>query len=105
MPSPIDPVAYNPEPGLLLKGSLAPNEALTGAELWGDGKLYVPEDIAFDSQGRLYTATGDGRVLRVTRDTQNKETIELIAEVGGHPLGLVIGRDDTLYIANHGVGL
>lgn len=105
LPSPIDPVAYNPEPGLLLKGPLAPNEALTGAELWGDDKLYVPEDIAFDSQGRLYTATGDGRVLRVTRGTQDKETIELIAEVGGHPLGLVIGGDDTLYVANHGVGL
>lgn len=102
---PLDPVAYNLKPGLLLKQPLVPNKALTDAELWGDGKLYIPEDIAFDSQGRLYTATGDGRVLRVTPDTEGNETIELIAEVGGHPLGLVIGSDDTLYVANHGIGL
>lgn len=105
LPSPIDPVAYNPKPGRSLEDALATNEALTDAELWGDGKLYIPEDIAFDSQGRLYTATGDGRILRVTRDIQGNETIEAIASVGGHPLGLVIGRDDTLYVANHGIGL
>ena len=105
LPSSIDPVAYNPKPGLLLEDALAQNNALTDSELWGDGKLYIPEDVAFDSQGRLYTATGDGRILSVTRDTHGNETVEPIAEVGGHPLGLAIGRDDTLYVANHGVGL
>ena len=104
-PSPIDPIAYNPQPGVLLEDALAANNALTNAELWGDGKLYIPEDIAFDSRGSLYTATGDGRILRVTRDTDGNETREAIAKVGGHPLGLVMGRDDTLYVANHGVGL
>ena len=104
-PSPIDPVAYNPQPSQLLKDALAPNKILTDAELWGDGKLSIPEDVAFDSQGRLYTATSDGRVLRIIRNTDGSETIEPIAEVGGHPLGLIVGNDDTLYIANHGVGL
>ena len=105
LPSPIEPVAYNPQPGLSLENALATNETLIDAELWGDGKLSIPEDIAFDSQGRLYTATGDGQILRIARDTDGKETIEQIAEVGGHPLGLVMGNDDILYVANHGVGL
>ena len=103
-PSPIDPLAYNPQPSQLLENALAPNKILTDAELWGDGKLSIPEDVAFDSQGRLYTATSDGRVLRIT-NANGKETTKQIAKVGGHPLGLIIGRDDTLYVANHGVGL
>lgn len=103
--SPIEPVAYNPQPSLLLEDTLAPNESLTDVELWGDNKLYIPEDVAFDSQGRLYTVNGDGRILRITKDAQGHETIEPFAEVGGHPLGLVMGSDDTLYVANHGVGL
>ena len=104
-PSPVDPIVYNPQTSQLLEDALAPNKILSNAELWGDGKLSLPEDVAFDSQGRLYTATVDGRVLRIIRNTDGSETIEPIAKVGGHPLGLIIGNDDTLYIANHGVGL
>jgi hypothetical protein len=105
MPSPIDPVAYRPEPGPPLEGPLAPNNLLTHAELWGDGTLYIPEDVAFDSEGRLYTATGDGRVLRLTRIAEDRHAVEPVADVGGHPLGLAVGPGDTLYVANHGVGL
>ena len=104
-PSPIDPLPYEPAPGAPLTGPLAPNSALTEAELLGDGRLNIPEDVAFDSEGRLYTATGDGRLLRLTREAGSAERVEMVAELGGHPLGLIVGPNDVLYVANHGVGL
>jgi len=104
LPSPIDPLPYRPEPPVPFEGALAPNDALARAATIGDGRLNIPEDVAFDSAGRLYTATGDGRILRITR-SEGRERIEHVATVGGHPLGLVAGPGDMLYVANHGIGL
>lgn len=104
IPAPIEPEAFEPEPGITLAGVFAPNTALQEAELIADGRLDIPEDVAFDSSGRLYTGTHDGWINRLTL-TGGRAAVERFADVGGHPLGLIFGRDDTLYVANHGVGL
>ena len=103
-PSPIDPLSYEPRQGHPLEGPFAPNDLLCGAEMIADGGLDIPEDVAFDSSGRLYTGTHEGWIQRITF-SEGEEIVERFAEVGGHPLGLVIGPDDTLFVANHGVGL
>lgn len=69
LPSPIgdNPVAWEPGPRPPMAGVLAPNNALTSADLLAaDSQLNRPEDVTFDAQGRLYTGTADGVVWRLT---------------------------------------
>lgn len=84
-PSPIDAVAYTPEPGLPLEGVLAPDEALRSAELLAKGLVDGPEDVAVDPEGRVYAAEVNGRIARVSPDGA---TVETFAVTGGRPLGL-----------------
>jgi hypothetical protein len=69
-PSPIDAVAWSPEPVPAWSGALTPNSALLEANLLATGQLYHPEDMAFDSVGRIYTGTEDGTIYRLTLDNQ-----------------------------------
>lgn len=105
-PSPIDSVAYAPEPGLPLEGVLAPDEALRSAELLAKGRVVGPEDVAVDSEGRIYGAQENGRIARVSPDGA---TVETFAETGGRPLGLAwtdpIARTFPLLVADAIEGL
>ena len=88
MPSPIDAVAYLSAEAPL-EGVLAPaGGKLRQAHLIAEGKVHGGEDVAVDAQGRIYTGTIDGRIVRVNLGPNDDEDIEIFAETGGRPLGL-----------------
>lgn len=106
VPSSIDSAAFRAPAGQGLRGPFHPNEALRGARVAGEGKLLGAEDVAVDPQGRLYTGTEDGRVMRVTLRPGGGDLFETYAETGGRPLGLRFGPDQrTLFVADADKGL
>ncbi|MER5884869.1 SMP-30/gluconolactonase/LRE family protein [Streptomyces sp. NPDC001941] len=56
-----------------------------------------PEDVVVDTEGQVWTGTGDGRILRVDLSAGR---IEEVARTGGRPLGLELLPDDTLLVAD-----
>jgi sugar lactone lactonase YvrE len=106
MPSPIDAVAYRAPASSGLQGPFQPNTALRSARVVGQGQLQGAEDVAVDPQGRLYTGTADGRVVRVTLRPGGGDILETYAETGGRPLGVRFGPDQrTLFVADANQGL
>ncbi len=101
LPSPVDPASYQPEPGMELEGVLAPSSELTRAEKLGEGEVHGPEDIAVDTQGRIYGGTEDGKIVRVDR----QRNLEVFAETGGRPLGLHFDASERLVVADAVKGL
>lgn len=105
-PSPIDPVSWKPQPVPEAKGVYEQNQLLRDAELLADGQLFHPEDIAFDSQGHLYTGTQDGIIHRIRLNENGKaESVEPFADTGGYPLGLQFDRAGNLISAVKDVGV
>ena len=82
-PSPIDPLAWQPQPAPLMTGVLEPNDTLMKAELLAQGQIHGPEDTAVDAQGRVYAGLHDGRVVRIADGK-----VETFANTGGRPLGM-----------------
>lgn len=78
------PVRWTPprDPGL--RGPYAPNQALSGAELWPTGGL-GPEDVLVDPGGRVWCGLEDGRIVRFEADGSGRS---VVADTGGRPLGL-----------------
>jgi sugar lactone lactonase YvrE len=106
VPSPIDSVAYRAPAGQGLKGPFQPNTALRTARVVGEGELLGAEDVEVDPQGRLYTGTADGRVMRITLRPGGGDLLETYAETGGRPLGVRFGPDrQTLFVADANKGL
>lgn len=100
LPSAIDPLAYDPPPAPALIGPLAPNEALRSAELLAEGRIHGPEDVAFDSAGRLYAATADGTVERFDASGPQR-----FATTGGRPLGMRFTPSGDLVVCDSSRGL
>jgi sugar lactone lactonase YvrE len=109
LPSPIDSVAWMPPAAPDLTGVLAPNDALRSGVLIGEGEIRVPEDIAFDDQGRLYTggsAGSEGEILRITLDGNGDVSeIETFVDTGGSPLDMRFDSNGNLIVADWGRGL
>lgn len=99
--SPIDAAAYQPPGAMPMSGALAPNDALTHATRLAEGKVIGPEDIERDAQGRLYTGTHDGRIVRLLADG----SLETFATTGGRPLGLRFDAGGNLIVADAWKGL
>ncbi len=96
-PIPLDPRAAAVTPPPAAQGILAPNDALSGAELVAmPGGAIGPEDIAAFADGRVYTTVLGGGLYRIDGD----EGPRLVEELGGRPLGLDAGPDGALYIAD-----
>lgn len=79
------------------------NDRLRGAEAIGLDQVEGPEDVILDREGRLYTGTRQGWILRFSGE--NFETRELFARIGGRPLGLAFDKDDNLIVCVAGMGL
>jgi len=99
--APISPLAYSPPPAPQMQGVLAPNEALTHAELLAKGQIHGPEDLDFDSAGVIYTGTLDGKIVRVYPD----QRVEIFAVTGGRPLGMRFERHGNLIVVDVAKGL
>jgi sugar lactone lactonase YvrE len=61
-----------------------------------------PEDVLFDTEGRVLTGLADGRILRISPDGQR---IETVANTQGRPLGLELLPDGRLLVCDSTRGL
>jgi len=100
-PSPINSVAWNPPTAPQLSGPTTPNNLLASAELLAQGKVYGPEDVAIDQQGRIYAGTQDGFIKRILTDG----TVETWVDTGGRPLGMQFDHDGNLVVCDAYNGL
>jgi sugar lactone lactonase YvrE len=100
-PVPINPVAWTPPTAPELTGVYAQNSELARIErLKVDG--FAPEDVAIDSQDRIYCGTEDGRIFRFQADGTRPE---VFANTQGRPLGLIFDHDGNLIVADAIKGL
>ena len=100
-PVPINPVAWTPPAAPELAGVYAQNSELAKIErLHVDG--FAPEDVAIDSQDRIYCGTEDGRIFRFQADGARPE---VFARTKGRPLGLKFDHDENLIVADAVRGL
>jgi sugar lactone lactonase YvrE len=100
-PVPINPSAWTPPAAPGLTGVYAQNSELARVErLHIDG--FAPEDVAIDSQDRLYCGAADGRIFRFQPDGTRPE---VFANTQGRPLGLIFDHDGNLIVADAIKGL
>ena len=97
----INPVAWAPPPAPELTGVYAQNNELAKIErLPVSG--FGPEDVAFDSQDRIYCGSQDGFIFRFQPDGTHPA---VFAETKGRPLGLMFDHHGNLIVADAMVGL
>lgn len=104
--TPISPLAVTPPAAPELTGVLAPNEELARVEKLALDGARGPEETAFDAQGRVYTGTIDGRILRLTPSASGgAAAVETLANTGGRPLGLMHDAGGRLIVCDAVKGL
>jgi len=101
-PVPIDPVAWHASKAPPLTGIFASNSYLTQVELLANGAGHGPEDVAIDSQGRIYGGMEDGRIMRFKADGSQGE---VFADSKGRPVGLHFDAEENLVVADAYKGL
>jgi len=108
-PVPISPGAWNPPPAPGFTGQYQQNSRLarverlslgTGDPRPGDG--FAPEDVAVDTEGRIYTGLDDGRIMRLQADGTRPEEF---SNTRGRPLGLIFDGNGNLIVADANRGL
>ena len=120
-PSPINPIAWTPGEVFPATGVLAQNDELRKVELIGEGRLFNPEDVIFDAQGRMYVGSRDitnmaaaqaglsdvnARIERVTFNPGGGYSIEEFVKLpGGGPLDMRFDRAGNLIVSSWGQGL
>ena len=102
-PGPIDPVAWQPPVDNGFVGDFAENTDLLAAEIIPIEGGAGPEDVAVDTEGRIYGGLHDGRIVRFDNDGKNQETFATIE--GGRPLGLHFDAGGNLIVADAWKGL
>ncbi|XP_021685355.2 protein STRICTOSIDINE SYNTHASE-LIKE 5-like, partial [Hevea brasiliensis] len=87
--------------------SMKNGRLLQGSEFLGVGLLQGPEDIAYDSKsGVIYTTCADGWIKRATvNDSVSDTVVENWVNTGGRPLGVVLGRNSDVIVADAYKGL
>jgi sugar lactone lactonase YvrE len=98
---PIDAQLFETEEPLALSAAMQPNYKLLKAELLAAGKVFGPEDIDVDSEGRIYAGTQDGKIIRIGKNNQ----VETFANTGGRPLGLHFDATGKLIVCDAWKGL
>ena len=101
-PVPIEPAAWTPPAAPSLTGTYQQNDRLAGTERLSLGPGFAPEDVAIDSEQRIYAGFDDGRIIRLQRDGRRPE---LFADTKGRPLGLKFDGAGNLIIADAVKGL
>lgn len=101
-PVPIEPLVWTPPEPPPLTGVYEPNTRLAAVERLGAGAGVGPEDVAVDSQGRVYGGFADGRILRFQADGTQPQ---VFATTGDRPLGLHFDAAGNLVVADAYKGL
>jgi len=101
-PVPIDPVAWEAPPNQGYTGSFAVNERLKGIETFVIKGNHGPEDIAVDAQGRIYTTSHEGQIVRLNADCSNPKNW---VDTKGRPLGIDFDGNGNLIVADAFRGL
>ncbi len=76
---------------------------LADAQILAAGQVDGPEDVILDAAGNLYCGNRDGRILRIA--APGYSTVEVLAKIGGRPLGLAFDREGRLVTCVAGMGL
>ena len=101
-PVSIEPVAWEPHPAPMLEGDFAENRVLQGMERFATPNTHGPEDVAVDSEGRVYVGVAEGQILRYAAGGSDPH---VFADTGGRPLGLDFDRGGNLIVADAVKGL
>ncbi len=101
-PVPVAPIAWDAPENAGYVGAYAPNTDLSNLTEINMGPYHGPEDIVALPGGRIATATQDGVVLAFD---PTDESFTVIAETGGVPLGMEMGPDGRLLVADAYKGL
>ncbi len=96
----VHPRRFEAPPAPPLTGPLAPNDGLARCEIVAVDRVPHPEEFALDPEGRLYTGTSAGEILRLTFDGPGEPEIEVFARPGGRPNGLAFDADGHLLVSD-----
>lgn len=98
MPTKVQPVNWSPPKAPSMKdGPFAENQRLKAVQKIGAQDIAGPEALLLDAQGLLISGLHDGRIIRTSPDSQS---LEVLANTGGRPLGLAMHPDGRLIIAD-----
>lgn len=101
-PVPIAPVSWESPPNPGYTGPFEVNTRLSGIEKLPLNGAHGPEDIALDTDGRIYAATSEGFIVRL--ENSNAEP-EKWVNTGGRPLGIDFDSSGNLIVADAFKGL
>lgn len=108
-PVPISPQTWTPPPAPPLTGRYQQNSRLSsverlslGTDSTRPGSGFAPEDVALDTQNRIYSGLDDGRIMRLQADGTSPE---VFSNTHGRPLGLAFDRSGNLIVADAIKGL
>jgi sugar lactone lactonase YvrE len=101
-PVPVRPVAWQAPAAPGYVGPFAQNDRLRNLEMLPIGDNHGPETVALDAQGRIFTATHEGRIVRLQADGSSPENW---ATTAGRPLGLRFDAAGNLVVADAFRGL
>ena len=101
-PVPITPAAWTPPAAPTLSGQYAQNTRLSSVQKLSLGEGHEPEDVALDTEGKIYAGFNDGRIMVLQPDgTQPR----VFADTHGRPLGLIFDHTGNLIVADAIKGL
>lgn len=101
----LDPVAFDAGEVRGMQG-LMPDQTvpkLRDAEILVAGQVDGPEDVLLDAAGNIYCGSRDGALYRVAAPDHAKA--EILAKIGGRPLGLALDREGRIVACVAGMGL
>lgn len=101
-PVPIAPAAWTPPVSPGLSGPYQQNTRLSPVERLSLGDGHGPEDVALDSEGKIYAGFEDGRIMVLQPDGAAPR---VFANTGGRPLGLIFDPQGNLIVADSIKGL
>lgn len=101
----LDPAAFDTGKVQGMQG-LMPDEIaprLKAAEILAAGQVDGPEDVLLDDAGNLYCGSRDGYLFRIAGPDHARA--EVLAKIGGRPLGLALDLEGRIVACVAGMGL
>ncbi|MEM1263158.1 MAG: SMP-30/gluconolactonase/LRE family protein [Pseudomonadota bacterium] len=100
-PTPVNPKAWQAPQSTGFSGPHSTNDRLASIDTRSIAPFVGPEALAIDAAGHLLTGVESGEVLRLKPDSPP----EVVARLGGRPLGIAVADSGRIYVANAGIGL